>query len=132
MNARVNASVLNTAEILSHATSAWDVDITQRISDYITIPCKSPGFDADWHASGHIERVMREAADWVNSQKVPGLTLEVLRLNDAQGKPRTPVLFFEIPAHQHASKQTVLMYGHLDISRNLAAGETILAHGRPS
>jgi acetylornithine deacetylase/succinyl-diaminopimelate desuccinylase-like protein len=114
MNARVPASLLNTADVLQHATRAWDADITRQISDYITIPCKSPGFDADWHAQGHIETVMRNTADWVTAQKVPGLTLEVLRLNDAQGKPRTPVLFFEVPAHQHDSKQTVLMYGHLD------------------
>ncbi len=114
MNARVPSSVLNTADVLAHASKAWDSDLTKRISDYITVPCKSPGFDADWHAHGHIETVLREAANWVAAQKVPGLTLEVLRLNDAQGKPRTPVLFFELPAHQHASKQTVLMYGHLD------------------
>jgi hypothetical protein len=52
---------------------------------------------------------------------VPGLTLEVVRLNDAHGRPRTPVLFFELPASEGrdgtpapASGQTVLMYGHLD------------------
>ena len=44
-----------------------------------------------------------------------------MRLTDAQGQPRTPVLFFELPASggkdgtpAPASGQTVLMYGHLD------------------
>jgi acetylornithine deacetylase/succinyl-diaminopimelate desuccinylase-like protein len=114
MNARVPAQVLHTADALAHVTQAWDHDITQRITDYIAIPAKSPGFDADWAAHGYIDTVMRQAAQWVESQKVPGLKLEVLRLAKPDGTPRTPVLFFEIPAHQSTSAQTVLMYGHLD------------------
>jgi acetylornithine deacetylase/succinyl-diaminopimelate desuccinylase-like protein len=114
MNARVPADALNTADALRHVTHAWDNDITQRITDYIAIPAKSPGFDADWAAHGYIDTVMRQAAEWVEAQKVPGLKLEVLRLTKPDGTPRTPVLFFEIPAHQSGSQQTVLMYGHLD------------------
>jgi hypothetical protein len=110
MNARVPTTLLNTFDTLAHVTRAWDSDITQRITDYIAIPAKSPGFDADWAAHGHIDTVMRNAADWVAAQKIDGLTLEVLRLNKPDGTPRTPVLFFEIPAHQHASTHTVLMY----------------------
>jgi acetylornithine deacetylase/succinyl-diaminopimelate desuccinylase-like protein len=114
MNARIPAHVLNTADALSFVTHAWDTGITQRLTDYIAIPAKSPGFDADWVANGYIDTVMRQAADWVTAQKVPGLKLEVLRLCKPDGTPRTPVLFFEIPAHQSTSQQTVLMYGHLD------------------
>ena len=114
MNARVPTHLLNTADALRHVTQAWDSDITQRITDYIAVPAKSPGFDADWAANGYIDTVMRQAADWVTAQKIPNLKLEVLRLTKPDGTPRTPVLFFEIPAHQHASTDTVLMYGHLD------------------
>ncbi len=114
MNARIPAHALNTADALAFVTQAWDGDITQRLADYIAIPAKSPGFDANWAANGHIDTVMRQAADWVAAQKVPGLRLEVLRLNKPDGTPRTPVLFFEIAAHQSTSVQTVLMYGHLD------------------
>jgi acetylornithine deacetylase/succinyl-diaminopimelate desuccinylase-like protein len=114
MNARIPPYVLNTSDALAHVTQEWDNDITQRISDYIAIPAKSPGFDPDWLAHGHIDTVMRNAADWVTAQKVEGLKLEVIRLNKPDGTPRTPVLFFEIPAHQSTSAQTVLMYGHLD------------------
>jgi acetylornithine deacetylase/succinyl-diaminopimelate desuccinylase-like protein len=114
MNARVPITVLNTADVLSHINYAWNSDITRQITDYIEVPCKSPGFDADWHAHGHLETALRNATDWVDAQKVPSLKTEIIRLTDAQGKPRTPVLFFELPAHQHDSKQTVLMYGHLD------------------
>jgi acetylornithine deacetylase/succinyl-diaminopimelate desuccinylase-like protein len=114
MNARVPSHVLNTTDALAHVTQAWDNDITQRITDYIAIPAKSPGFDADWLANGHIDTVMRQAADWVAAQKIDGLGLEVLQLKKPDGALRTPVLFFEIPAFQSTSTQTVLMYGHLD------------------
>ncbi len=114
MNARLPAHLLNTADALQHVTHAWDSDITQRITDYIAIPAKSPGFDAHWAANGYLDTVVRQAADWVTAQNIPSLQLEVLRLSKPDGTPRTPVLFFEIPARQHASTDTVLMYGHLD------------------
>jgi acetylornithine deacetylase/succinyl-diaminopimelate desuccinylase-like protein len=53
--------------------------------------------------------VLRNAAQWVEAQKVEGLKLEIMRLPG-----RTPVLFFDIPATKAESAQTVLMYGHLD------------------
>jgi acetylornithine deacetylase/succinyl-diaminopimelate desuccinylase-like protein len=58
---------------------------------------------------GFVETVIRNAAAWVEAQKVEGLMLEIVRLEG-----RTPVLFFEIPATRADSTQTVLMYGHLD------------------
>ncbi len=127
------ASTLDAARVLADVGRQWDGDIVRQITDYIAIPAKSPGFDADWAAHGHIDAVVRNAASWIEAQKVPGLTLEIVRLGN-----RTPVLFFEIPASAgHAAapgrpKQgtapsggsephavgsvgaTVLMYGHLD------------------
>ena len=87
----------------------WDEAIVPALTDYIGVPAKSPMFDPDWQAHGFIERVVRDAASWVESRKVPGLTLEVVRLPG-----RTPVIFFEIPATKAGSSDTVLMYGHLD------------------
>jgi acetylornithine deacetylase/succinyl-diaminopimelate desuccinylase-like protein len=105
--------VLNTTQALAHVSQTWDGDIVQRLSDYIAIPAKSPMFDADWAAHGYLETVVRNTASWIESQKVPGLTLEVVRLPG-----RTPVLLFEVAATRSseagASTQTVLMYGHLD------------------
>ena len=100
---------LDAAAALSHATSQWDSDIVKQLTDYIQIPAKSPGFDKDWAANGYIETVLRNAAQWVEAQKVEGLTLEIVRLPG-----RTPVLFFDIPATRAESSQTVLMYGHMD------------------
>ncbi len=101
--------MFDAAQALDHATRQWDGDIVRQISDYIAIPAKSPGFDRDWASHGHIETVIRNAAAWVEAQKVEGLTLEIVRLEG-----RTPVLFFEVAATRPESKQTVLMYGHLD------------------
>ena len=113
MTARLPDSVLNTTQALAHVSQSWDGDIVQRLSDYIAIPAKSPIFDADWLAHGYLETVVRDTAQWIEAQKLEGLTLEVVRLPG-----RTPVLFFEVAATRSAqagvSEQTVLMYGHLD------------------
>ena len=109
LHREIPADILNAAQVLSQVTAQWDDDIVQQITDYIAIPAKSPSFDADWAQHGFIDTVMRNAAAWVEAQKVEGLTLEIVRLEG-----RTPVLFFEIPATRVDSTQTVLMYGHLD------------------
>lgn len=109
MNARVPVSALQADQALAQVSSAWDEQIVPQLRDYIAIPAKSPMFDPDWSANGFIDTVVRNTAAWIASQKVPGLTLEVLRLEG-----RTPVLFFEVAATQSPATQTVLMYGHLD------------------
>ncbi len=109
LHREIPADVLNAAQVLSHVTAQWDADIVRQITDYIAIPAKSPAFDSDWAQHGYIDTVVRNAAAWVEAQKVEGLVLEIVRLEG-----RTPVLFFEIPATRADSVQTVLMYGHLD------------------
>ena len=123
MNARLppDALPLKAQDLQSHVDEAWSQRIVPELQRYIEVPAKSPAFDADWATHGFLERVLHSAAEWVRAQQVPGLQWEILRLNDAAGQPRTPVLFFEIPAcagqdgtPAPASGQTVLMYGHLD------------------
>ncbi len=87
----------------------WDEQIVAALTDYIAIPAKSPMFDADWAQHGHIERVVRDAAQWVEGRRIAGLTLEVIRLEG-----RTPVIFFEVPATKAGSTDTICLYGHLD------------------
>jgi acetylornithine deacetylase/succinyl-diaminopimelate desuccinylase-like protein len=108
------STLLDTDLALAQVSAQWDNDIVRRLTDYIAIPAKSPAFDADWAAHGYIETVVRDAADWVLAQKVPGLKLEIVRLTRPDGTPRTPVLFFEIESTRTDAGQTVLMYGHLD------------------
>ena len=101
--------LLDAAQARARIDAQWDGDIVRQLTDYIAIPAKSPVFDPDWAAHGFIDAVVRQAAGWVEAQKVPGLTLEVVRLPG-----RTPVIFFEIPATRPGSTQTALLYGHLD------------------
>jgi acetylornithine deacetylase/succinyl-diaminopimelate desuccinylase-like protein len=103
------AGLLDSAAALSQVSEQWDRDIVPQLTQYIAVPAKSPGFDKDWVAHGYIETVVRNAAAWIEAQKIDGLTLEIVRLPG-----RTPVLFFEVAGTRAASTQTVLMYGHLD------------------
>ncbi|MDB5894718.1 MAG: peptidase [Rhodoferax sp.] len=109
MNARVPASVLNATDALTQVSRAWDEDLVGQLTNYIAIPAKSPSFDKDWAANGYLETVLRNAATWVEAQKVEGLTLEIVRMEG-----RTPVMFFEVAATGTDVAETVLMYGHLD------------------
>jgi acetylornithine deacetylase/succinyl-diaminopimelate desuccinylase-like protein len=96
--------------IAQFADAAWDQRIVPALTDYIEVPAKSPMFDADWAQHGYLERVVTDAAAWVESRNVAGLKLEVVRIAG-----RTPVIFFEIDASSgNTSKDTVLLYGHLD------------------
>ncbi len=86
----------------------WDQEIVPQLTDYIRIPAKSPHFDPEWAAHGHIERVIRLAEAWAKKQPVKGLAIEILRLPG-----RTPLLYFDVPATRQG-EHTVLLYGHLD------------------
>ncbi len=103
------ARTAEAAALEAFASEAWDERIVPAITEYVKVPAKSPMFDADWAAHGLLDRVVTDAARWVESRKVAGLKLEVIRLPG-----RTPVIFFEIPATKPGSTDTVLLYGHLD------------------
>lgn len=121
MNAPIHRELplgeLSSVAALEHIRTTWDERILPQLTEYVAIPAKSPGFDPDWAKHGYLETVVRNAASWVEAQKVDGLKLEVLRLPG-----RTPLLFFEVqacsgkgvPATTKPSGQTILMYGHLD------------------
>ena len=97
------------AALEAFAVSAWDERIVPALTEYIAVPAKSPMFDRQWAEHGLIDRVVVDAARWVESRGVSGLTLEVVRLPG-----RTPVIFFDAPATRAGSTDTVLLYGHLD------------------
>ncbi|HSB22094.1 MAG TPA: M20 family metallopeptidase [Burkholderiaceae bacterium] len=102
-------SPAQTKQLGDFAARAWDERIVPELKRYIEVPAKSPMFDAQWHSHGYIDHVVRAAAGWVESRKIAGLRLEVVRLEG-----RTPVILFEVPATKAGSTGTVVMYGHLD------------------
>ena len=85
---------------------AWDSRIVPTLEEYVRIPAKSPGFDKEWQAHGHLDRAVELAARWARERPVEGLQVEVVRLPG-----RTPVVLMEIPGD---ADETVLLYGHLD------------------
>jgi acetylornithine deacetylase/succinyl-diaminopimelate desuccinylase-like protein len=110
MNAPERLPLPDPQALSAFADAAWKERILPALVDYIRVPAKSPMFDKDWAQHGYIERVLQDAAAWVESRRVPGLKLEIIRLPE-----RTPVIFFEVEATASGgSGQTVLFYGHLD------------------
>jgi len=112
MNARDPGLPLQPDEssaLAEFAARTWDEEIVPALTDYIAVPALSPMFDPEWQQHGHIDRVVRDAAAWVEGKRVPGLKLEVMRLPG-----RTPLIFFEVPATKPGCDDTVLLYGHLD------------------
>jgi acetylornithine deacetylase/succinyl-diaminopimelate desuccinylase-like protein len=103
---QVTAEIVDAQQLEEFVSLKWDDDIVPKLVDYIRIPCKSPHFDADWAANGHIDAAVGLAEHWSRAQEIPGLKIEVIRLEG-----RTPVLFFEIEGDAPGN---ILMYGHLD------------------
>jgi len=84
----------------------WDESILPALVEYIKIPNKSPHFDAEWAAHGHMQRAAELIAAWCEARPVDGLSVEIVRLEG-----RTPLVFMEAPGD---TDDTVLLYGHLD------------------
>jgi acetylornithine deacetylase/succinyl-diaminopimelate desuccinylase-like protein len=95
---------LNTTRQFVETT--WTEKIIPALQEYLTIPNQSPLYDPNWNTNGYLDQATDLIANWIRSQNVPGLTLDVVRLPG-----RTPLLFIEIPGD---TQETVLLYGHLD------------------
>jgi acetylornithine deacetylase/succinyl-diaminopimelate desuccinylase-like protein len=97
---------MNLATTTALVDTSWDDSIIPALSEYIRIPNKSPHFDPDWAAHGHMEKAVALLEAWCREQPIDGMTVEVVRIEG-----RTPVLFLDIPG---ASDDVVLLYGHYD------------------
>jgi acetylornithine deacetylase/succinyl-diaminopimelate desuccinylase-like protein len=99
---------MDVSALKSFVDTLWDKEIVGELTDYIRIPAKSPHFDPDWQANGHIDAAVEHMRRWAEAKiaELPGATLEVVRLEG-----RTPVIFIEAPGEVD---DTVLLYGHLD------------------
>src|SRR5438477_5246343 len=99
---------MTAAAASSRIAEFWDQAIVPTLVEYIRIPAKSPHFDEEWRAHGHIEAAVGLAERWCRRYMVPGTKLEVMRLPG-----RTPLLLLEVPATR-PDLETVIVYGHLD------------------
>jgi acetylornithine deacetylase/succinyl-diaminopimelate desuccinylase-like protein len=86
--------------------STWDDSILPQLIEYVRIPNKSPMFDPDWEAHGHMEAAVQLMRRWAESRALPGMRVDVHRLPG-----RTPVLLVDVPGQVN---DCVLLYGHLD------------------
>ena len=86
----------------------WDA-IVPVLEEYIRIPNKSPVFDPEWEAHGHMERAVELIKGWLEANAVDGTSVWVHRLPGL-----TPVIVADVPATDPDATGTVLLYGHLD------------------
>jgi acetylornithine deacetylase/succinyl-diaminopimelate desuccinylase-like protein len=101
---------LDVQHVRNFVSRQWDAEIIPQLVDYIRIPNKSPMFDPDWAAHGHMDRAVSLLATWAKAQPIPGMQVEVVRLEG-----RTPLIFIDIPAANGGrDDDCVLLYGHLD------------------
>ncbi len=97
---------MNGDKLRAFVQRTWDETIVPTLTDYVRIPAKSPMFDPEWRAHGHIDRAAALMEDWCRSRPIEGLRVEIVSLEG-----RTPVILVDVPGHRD---DTVLLYGHLD------------------
>ncbi len=84
----------------------FEDSVVPALIEYIKIPNKSPDFDPEWEANGHMKKAMDLIVAWCKDHPLKSMKLEVLQLPG-----RTPLLFIEVPGQVD---DTVMLYGHMD------------------
>ena len=79
---------MNQQAVQRFVDEMWNDSIVPELVEYIKIPNKSPHFDPDWEANGYMEDAVKQIAAWCRAQDIPGMTVEVVRLEG-----RTPLIF---------------------------------------
>ena len=97
---------LDTAALSAFVNQAFDERVVPLLCEYIAIPNKSPAFDPDWHAQGHMYRAVSLLALWAKGQPIRNRHIEVVTLPG-----RTPTLICDIAG---TAPGNVLLYGHYD------------------
>jgi acetylornithine deacetylase/succinyl-diaminopimelate desuccinylase-like protein len=97
---------MDSTQAKSLIDTLWSESIVPELVEYVRIPNKSPVFDPDWEAHGHMEKAVQLMRRWAEAHAPSGSTVEVLRIAG-----RTPVLMVDVPGQVD---DCVLMYGHLD------------------
>ncbi len=104
----------------------WETSILATLEEYIRIPNKSPAFDPDWHAAGHMQIAVELLSQWAATTDIEGFSQRIVTLEG-----RTPVLLCEIAASEHVESRPVLLYGHYDKQPEFTGWEEGLAPWQP-
>ena len=99
--------MIDTQKLTAFVSRVWDTEIIPTLTDYIRIPNKSPAFDPDWAAHGHMDKAVALFEAWARAKvsSIPDAEIEVVRLEG-----RTPVILVTLPGEG----PTTLLSGHLD------------------
>lgn len=84
----------------------WDNEIIPPLSEFISIPCKTPALDENWQSNKYLHKAAELVSNWIKKQNIAGTKVDILQLPG-----RAPFVFVDIPGQ---SDKTVLFYGHLD------------------
>lgn len=123
----MDTSLLDPTRAERFVSAKWDDEIVPQLVEYIRIPNKSPMFDADWVEHGYMEDAVRLMEGWARAQDIPGMQLEVVRLEG-----RTPLIFIDIPAANGGNADDcVLLYGHLDKQPEMTGWDDDLGPWKP-
>ena len=116
---------MTSSNIDSFVREQWDDSIIPTLCEYVGIPNKSPAFDPDWEAHGHMHRAVELLRQWASEAAVTDMQVEVFSLPG-----RTPVLICEIDATA-PDAGTVLLYGHYDKQPEFTGWEPGLSPWEP-
>ncbi len=103
--------------------STWESSVIPTLTDYITIPNKSPAFDPNWQQNGYMEHAVELLVKWSQQRAIKDVKINIHRLPE-----RTPIILIEIPGD---SDETVLLYGHLDKQPEMEGWQADLGPWKP-
>ncbi|HEX3667037.1 MAG TPA: M20/M25/M40 family metallo-hydrolase [Rhizomicrobium sp.] len=103
---------MDTKQTEQFVEQMWEDSAVPALTEYMRIPNKSPAFDPEWESHGFMRDAVKLMEAWARAHLPQGATLEIVQLPG-----RTPLMFIEIPGD---SKETILLYGHLDKQPEMA------------
>ena len=76
---------MDSAKLSARVEQVWEESIVPAITEYIRIPAKSPAFEPEWAAKGHLHAAVKLIEGWCKKRPIPGLTTEIVEI---PGGPR--------------------------------------------
>jgi acetylornithine deacetylase/succinyl-diaminopimelate desuccinylase-like protein len=100
--------------MMAFVDQAWDTLVLPALARYIEVPNKSPAFEADWQAHGHMDKALDLIVAWCENNAPKAATVSVHRLPG-----RTPLILIDVPASvahpfRGEASEGILLYGHYD------------------